>query len=109
MPAGLRVLARGAADSTTSMLESPCMDLGKWDLGMDNNLHDDDLKTDNSHGLRLGKKVKSKVAATIGVSEAGSTNRTCRKPAVKAPASVNTSKAVGFRADMLMIPSAQRR
>jgi hypothetical protein len=108
MPAGLRVLARGAVDSTTIMLESPCMNLGKCDLGMDDNLHDGDLETDNSQGQRLGKKAKSKVAATIGVSEVGgSTNRTCRKPAVKAPAGVNTSKAVGFRADMLMILSAQ--
>jgi len=85
------------------------MDLGTWGRGTDDNLYDEDFGTDNGHGLCPGKMVKSKVAATIGVSEAGSTNRTCRKPAVKAPASVNTSKAVGFRADMLMIPSAQRR
>ena len=78
------------------------MDLGTRGRGTDDNLYDEDFGTDN------GQRVKSKMAATIGVSEAGgSTNRICRKPAVKAPASVNTSKAVGFRADILMTPRAQ--
>jgi len=66
------------------------------------------MGTDDGHGVRLREKGKTRVATTVGVLEvSGSTNRTDRKPAVEAPASVNTtSKAVGYKAGMLMTPSA---
>jgi hypothetical protein len=109
-PGGLRVSSPGLAGSALDMFELPRMDLGKRHREADDDLDDGSLATDDGHELRLREKGKTKVATTVGVLKvAGSTNRTDRKPAVKALTRINpTSKAVGYRAGVLMTPSAHR-
>jgi len=91
------------------MFELLRMDLGERYRGADDHLDDDGLGTDDGHGVRLHEKGKTKVATAIEVLEAGggSQHRAYRKPAVKTHTGVNTkSMAVGYKADMLMTPSA---
>ena len=76
--------APGAAASSHDIPELRRVELGKRDSGTHNNRYDKGLGVDNNDGRRPGNK-----------------------PAAKAPASVNTSKAVRFRADVPMIPIAQ--
>jgi hypothetical protein len=92
--------------SAYGMFESELMDPGQRHCGADDD-HDDaseDLRTDDSHGVRLREKVKTMVVTTAGVMEAGGST----SPAVRAPASINiTSKAVGCRMDLLRTPTVQ--
>jgi hypothetical protein len=91
------------------MLELPQMDLGERHRGVDGDLDDDGLGTDDGHGLRLHEKGKTKVATALEVLEAGGgfQYRAYRKPAVKTHTGINTkSKAAGHKANMLMTPSA---
>jgi hypothetical protein len=78
------VPAPGAAASSHDIPGLRRVELGNRDSGTNNNRYDKGLGADNIDGLRPGNK-----------------------PAAKAPARVNTSKAVGFRADAAMISIAQ--
>jgi hypothetical protein len=80
----LCVPASGAAASSHDVPELRRVELGKRDSGTNNNRYDKGLGADNNDGLRPGNK-----------------------PAAKAPANANTSKAVGFRVDVPTIPIAQ--
>ena len=103
-PGGLCVSSPGLAPAVPDISEIHLGDLHR----MADDLHDGGLGIAGGYGLRLRKKGKTGEATSVGVLEvSGSTNRTERKPAVEAPASVNTtSKAVGYKAGTLMTPSA---
>ena len=106
---GLSVPAPSTAASAPDMHKSPPIGLSEGDRGTDGNVNDEGLGTDNGRGLRLGTKVKSNVAATTGIFEAGEpTDSTGRKPAVEAPVWVDTvSEALVFRTEMPRILNAQ--
>jgi hypothetical protein len=102
------VSSPGLGVTAPDISELPRIDLGERHRGVDDDLEDEGPGTDGRHGLRLREKGKTKVATTVGVLEAArSTNRADRQPAAEAPTSVNsTSKAVGYKAGVLMTPSA---
>ena len=106
-------MSTGLAESAPGISGLPRTDLGKWHHGEDDQLDDESPATDDGHRLRLHEKGRNKrtkvpVATTVGVFEvAGSTNTTDRKLAGQALTRVKTTtKAVGYKAGMLMTPSA---
>jgi hypothetical protein len=106
---GLSVPAPSTAASAPDMHKSPPIGLSEGDRGTDGNVNDEGLGTNKGRGLRLGTKVKSNVAATTGIFEAGEpTDSTGRKPAVEAPVWVDTvSEALVFRTEMPRILNTQ--
>ena len=109
-PNGLYVSSPGLTVFAPDVSELRQMDRDERHRGADDDLDDEVLGTDDGHGLRLREKGKrsGSVATTAGVLEiAGSTNRTDRKLAGQALTRIKTkSKAVGYKAGMLMTPGA---
>ena len=98
MQVGHCVPALGYDPSAPDNSKSQRMDLGKRHRSTGQNLDDEGLEVNTGRVLHLSKKGKCGLFS----------NRTCRKPADKAPTGVDTtSTAVGSGEDILMIPSVQ--
>jgi hypothetical protein len=101
------VSSPGLAVSAPDISKIPRIYIGERHRGADDDLEDEGLGIDDRRGLRLREKGKTKVAITVGELVARSTNRIDLEPAVEAPTSVTTtSKAIGYKAGVLMAPSA---